>query len=146
MCVLASVSINTPVCSRSNSLELKTFSKDSRIEKYLLRKSFDDGKLLPHCVLWRRKDGFSDGVSSHDRTTSVIIKEYIDDQVTDIEYEENKEKYLFNTPETKEEYHYRKMFELYYPGRSNLIPKYWKPNPKFHGIINEPSGRILESF
>jgi len=34
------------------------------IEKYLLRKAFDKNDLLPKDVLWRKKEGMSDGVSS----------------------------------------------------------------------------------
>ena len=36
------------------------------MEKYLLRKSFED--MLPEEIVWRRKDGFSDGVSSFEKT------------------------------------------------------------------------------
>ena len=35
----------------------------NNIEKYLLRSSFDDKKLLPDNILWRMKEGMSDGVS-----------------------------------------------------------------------------------
>ena len=33
-------------------------------EKYLLRKTFSDKKLIPDEVIWRVKEGMSDGVSS----------------------------------------------------------------------------------
>ena len=36
---------------------------NGKIEKYLLRKAFDNG-LLPDEILWRSKEAFSDGVSS----------------------------------------------------------------------------------
>ena len=50
------------------------------IEKYLLRKAFDGTGLLPPEILWRQKEGFSDGVSSvktslHERLTGFISKE-----------------------------------------------------------------------
>jgi asparagine synthase (glutamine-hydrolysing) len=38
--------------------------KTYKIEKYLLRKAFDVDNLLPKSVLWRVKEGMSDGVSS----------------------------------------------------------------------------------
>lgn len=120
--------------------ELKLFYQKCRIEKYLLRKAFQG--LLPDEVLWRRKDGFSDAVSSLDRPTSTIIKEYIEKQVTEEEYQ--KEKY---SSRSKEIYYYRKIFESIYPARSNLIPGQWMPNPKFYGDkIVDPSGRLLDTF
>ena len=125
--------------------ELKTFDK-SHIEKYLLRKAFADQGLLPHCVLWRKKDGFSDAVSDIDRPTRVIIKEFIDTQISDEEYEKEREKYNHLKPETKEELYYREIFEIHYPGRSSLISRHWRPNPKFYGTVIEPSGRILSTF
>lgn len=41
--------------------EFKKFDKE-RIEKYILRKAFED--LLPPQLVWRRKEAFSDGVST----------------------------------------------------------------------------------
>jgi asparagine synthase (glutamine-hydrolysing) len=43
------------------------------IEKYLLRKSFDYDDLLPKEVLWRVKEGMSDGVSSKTKSWYEII-------------------------------------------------------------------------
>lgn len=34
------------------------------VEKWLLRKAFSNTKLIPESVLWRKKEAFSDGVSS----------------------------------------------------------------------------------
>ena len=45
-------------------------------EKYILRHSFDDQKSLPLEVLWRTKDGLSDGVSSKDKNWYQYIEEY----------------------------------------------------------------------
>ena len=122
--------------------ELKTFYKKCRMEKDLLRRSFEGE--LPSEVLWRKKDGFSDGISDFKRTTSVIMKEYVDAQVSDKEFEERKGKY---GSQTKEQYFYRKIFEEFYPERANLIPEQWMPNKKYYGdIITDPSGRILDTF
>jgi len=122
----------------------KTFYNSIRIEKDLLRKSFIG--ILPNEVLFRRKDGFSDGISSLYRTTHVIIKEYIDKQLTDEQFNIEKHKYKHCPPETKEELFYRNIFTSFYPDRDTLIPKPWRPNPKYYGNILEPSGRILSSF
>jgi asparagine synthase (glutamine-hydrolysing) len=45
------------------------------IEKYLLRKSFDLDDLLPSEVLWRVKEGMSDGVSSKTKSWFEIIQD-----------------------------------------------------------------------
>jgi hypothetical protein len=45
------------------------------IEKYLLRKAFDDKNIIPKSVLWRVKEGMSDGVSSQSRGWFQIIQE-----------------------------------------------------------------------
>jgi asparagine synthase (glutamine-hydrolysing) len=38
--------------------------KTNVYEKYLLRRAFDKLDYLPECVLWRKKEAFSDGISS----------------------------------------------------------------------------------
>ena len=48
-------------------------------EKYLFRKAFDRG-YLPKKVLWRRKEAFSDGVSSKNRSWYQIIEEFVTKQ------------------------------------------------------------------
>jgi asparagine synthase (glutamine-hydrolysing) len=48
--------------ARSVATRFRRPSKD-RCEKWLMRKAFDDGITLPHDVLYRRKEAFSDGVS-----------------------------------------------------------------------------------
>lgn len=127
--------------------ELKTFYKKCRIEKYLLRKAFADQNMLPDEVLWRRKDGFSDGVSSLQRSTHVIMKEYFDKLISDEIFEARRKRYTFNPPETKEALYYREIFEDYYPDRGSLIPGFWLPNPKYYGNkVIEPSGRILDTY
>ncbi len=42
--------------------------KNERIEKYLLRKSFESLNLIPSEVLWRKKEAFSDGVSNQEKS------------------------------------------------------------------------------
>ena len=46
----------------------------NKYEKYLLRKTFEHK--LPEEVVWRRKDGFSDGVSKGSRPWYQIINDY----------------------------------------------------------------------
>lgn len=125
--------------------KLKSFYKKCRIEKYLLRKAFSQMKLLPDEVLWRRKDGFSDAVSAHERPTRVIISEFVDELISDEEFEKQRMRYNYLKPDTKEELYYRSIFTSY-GYDEKLIPGHWRPNPKYYGDIKEPSGRVLDTF
>ena len=67
--------------------DLKMFDGVDRLEKYLLRKAFDDTNLVPNNVLWRRKCAFSDGVSSKKNSWHRILQNFVDSQITDTEFE-----------------------------------------------------------
>ena len=90
-------------------------------EKYLLRKSFEAN--LPEEVAWRRKDGFSDGVSKNDRPWYQIINEY-----TQKNYGMNEKEY------------YMSIFQKYYKGHEKIVPYEWLP--KWIDQTN-PSGRLI---
>ena len=124
--------------------ELKMFN-DTKIEKYLLRKAFQDENLIPDEVLWRRKNGFSDAVSQKSRSWFVIIQEFVDKLVTDEEYLNNKDKYQHCPPRTKEAYFFRKIYTSYYPSNGyHLTPFQWLP--KWSGDIVNPSARFLSCY
>lgn len=91
-------------------------------EKFLLRKSFE-GR-LPDEVIWRRKDGFSDGVSEQKRPWYKIINDYTMKTFT----------------KTEDEY-YMSVFRKYYKGRENIVPYKWLP--KWTNEEN-PSGRLIK--
>ena len=55
-------------------------SKDN-IEKYNIRKAFDKTELLPEEILWRPKEGFSDGLSSVKKSWYESLQEFIETQV-----------------------------------------------------------------
>lgn len=120
---------------------LKKFSRDGRMEKYLFRMAFID--YLPDDILWRRKEAFSDGVSSTERSWFQIIKEFVDAKYTDAEYEEKRMKYEWNRPYDKESLYYREIFEKFYPNMSHLIPYFWR-----HPFTTQldPSARLLTSY
>ena len=61
-----------------------------KIEKCMLRKAFEKDNLLPEEVLWRFKEAFSDGVTVDTRSWHQIIKEFVDTQITDEYFEQNK--------------------------------------------------------
>ena len=110
------------------------------IEKRLLRKAFEKENIIPEEVLWRPKEAFSDGCSSEKRSWHKIIQEYADTIITDIEFNENKDKFSKNPPISKESYWYRKIFESHYPGKGDIIPHYWLPN---WSDQTDPSAREL---
>ena len=111
--------------------------KGERIEKWLLRKSFQNEKLIPDEILWRQKEAFSDGCSSLKKSWYEYIQEYVETKITDEEYENT------NFP-SKEAYYYYKKFKEYYP-ESGLKVIYWQPKyTKEHG--GDPSARKLKSL
>lgn len=89
--------------------ELKMI-KDGRIEKNILREAFDS-KLLED-VLWRQKEQFSDGVG-YGWIDS--IKDYVENQITDEQLKDAENKFPINTPNSKEAYFYRTIFDEYFP-------------------------------
>jgi asparagine synthase (glutamine-hydrolysing) len=113
------------------------------IEKNLLRKSFDNG-LLPDKILWRSKEGMSDGVSSKTKSWYSIIQDYADTLYDDTGFESGQKKYSLNTPQFKEALYFRDIFNKYYPTRDETIPYYWLP--KWSGDIVEPSARVLSVY
>ena len=54
-----------------------------------------------------------------------IIQDRIDVLISDEEFLNNKCKYTHNTPEIKEAYYYRKIFEETFKNRSSILP-YWR--------------------
>lgn len=138
------MSINPKLKMYNPKKNINNRSNKENIEKYLLRKAFDKEKLLPDEVLWRRKEAFSDGCSAKSRSWHTIIQEHIDNKVSDKEFEDNKNKYTHNTPELKESYYYRKIFDKTFPKRDNIIPHFWLP--KWNGDVKDPSARELNNY
>ena len=78
----------------------------NRMEKYTLRKAFDDPEqpYLPKDVLWRQKEQFSDGVG-YGWIDS--LKREAETLVTDLMMKFASSRFPISTPKTKEEYMYR---------------------------------------
>ncbi|HEY3384193.1 MAG TPA: asparagine synthase B [Vicinamibacterales bacterium] len=89
------------------------------IEKYPLRKAFEG--YVPHEVLWRQKEQFSDGVGY---SWINSLKATAEGEVTDGMMRGVNERFPTKTPETKEAYLYRQIFELHFPSASavNCVP------------------------
>ena len=120
------------VCMKMNQRK-----KRGGTEKYVLRKAFEG--YLPDEILWRQKDGMSDAVG-----TNWVdgIKMYAETTVSDSEFMEIRNKSMYhNTPLTKEEALYRKIFWNYYGiDHDHLISEIWRPK---WTSITDPSARLL---
>lgn len=110
------------------------------MEKYLLRKSFQD--ILPKEVTWRKKEGMSDGISSMEKPWYSIIQEESAKLYSDVDL--NNTSFRHNPPKTTEQYHYRLIFEEYYSGRAKFLPHFWMP--KWSGDVDDPSARVLQVY
>lgn len=116
-----------------------------RMEKYLLRKAFEDQQLIPTEVLWRRKEAFSDGVSNAERNTQTIIGEYLA-KTPEWNLDPQDARFTYHLPPPNVETKcYRAIFERYFPGHARWVPKYWMP--KWCGDdVTDPSARALSHY
>ena len=122
------------------------------VEKSLLREAFrvNEGEkpYLPDDVLFRRKEAFSDAVSADKKGESwyETIQQYVEEIITDEEFESNKGSFEWCPPETKEAYYYRKIFTSHFGegnGKSKVIPYLWMP--KWTDAC-DPSARTLTVY
>ena len=120
-----------------------------KMEKWILRKAFED--ILPESVAWRQKEQFSDGVgySWIDTLKEVVEKEITDEQLANAHF-----RFPINTPDTKEAFYYRSIFEQHFPSDaaaqtvpfeasvacSTSVALEWDESFK---NLNEPSGRAV---
>ncbi|MDA8018291.1 MAG: asparagine synthase B [Thermoanaerobaculia bacterium] len=84
-----------------------------RIEKHVLRLAVED--LLPHDVVWRQKEQFSDGVG-YGWIDS--LRALAEEQVSDDELRRAEFRFPRNTPATKEAYLYRSLFAEQFPSEA----------------------------
>ena len=81
-----------------------------RMEKWVVRKAFED--YLPKSVAWRQKEQFSDGVGYSWIDT---LKEVVENAITDDQMINAKFRFPLQTPQNKEEFYYRSIFEEHFP-------------------------------
>lgn len=109
--------------------------KNERIEKYILRKSFEKDNILPNEVLFRNKEAFSDAVSNvNKKLWYQVLKEHIEN----LDFQRKKYEYL--PPIDKESEYYRFLFEKHYPNNFNILHHFWMPN---WINVNNPSAKII---
>lgn len=128
------------------TIDTKLRMPNMGIEKWLLREAFKDDDYLPHSVLYRKKEGFSDGCSSVKKSWYQILQDSLENIYNDNDLELAKHKYPHLTPYTKESLYIRDLFCDYFGnGDVNKIYKYyWLP--KWCGDIKDPSARKLDFY
>jgi len=120
-----------------------------RMEKWVIRKAFED--YIPESVAWRQKEQFSDGVGYSWIDT---LKKMVGEIVTDEQMANAHFRFPIQTPQNKEEFYYRSIFEEHFPSDaaalsvpqeasvacSTKIALEWDEAFK---NMNDPSGRAI---
>jgi asparagine synthase (glutamine-hydrolysing) len=120
-----------------------------RMEKWVVRKAFED--MLPESVAWRQKEQFSDGVGYSWIDT---LKEVVDAEVSDEQLANAHFRYPIQTPQNKEEFYYRSIFETHFPSDAAALCVPQEPSVACSTKIalewddafknmNDPSGRAV---
>lgn len=95
-----------------------------RPEKFILREAFDtpEDPYLPHDVLWRQKEQFSDGVGYNWNDT---LKAVAEAEISDLQMKFASKRFTVSPPATKEEYFYREIFSKHFPSPSaaKMVPQ-----------------------
>jgi asparagine synthase (glutamine-hydrolysing) len=129
-------------------------------EKYLLRSSFKDiyfqdhlkRQILPDEILWRKKEAFSDGVSSHGRSLFTILQEKIAEKLNKVQekrqtislsYEQDNAHWIFEPNIETEKLYYRQIFDKEFPNLAHILPYFWMPR---YTNATDPSARTLELY
>jgi asparagine synthase (glutamine-hydrolysing) len=117
--------------------------RKGRPEKYILRKAFDTPKkpFLPHDILWRQKEQFSDGVGY---SWIDSLRDKANEVVSDEAFKQAAKRWPVDTPKTKEAYWYRDIFERHFPSdaAAKTVVR-WIPRADW-GCPEDPSGRAQE--
>ena len=120
-----------------------------RMEKWVIRKAFE--KYLPESVAWRQKEQFSDGVGYDWIDT---LKEMVNEAVTDEQMANAHFRFPAQTPQNKEEFYYRSIFEEHFPSETAAlcvpsVPSVACSTPvalewdEAFKNMNDPSGRAV---
>ena len=139
------------VAMRLNPKDKMVTAHEPKIEKWILRKAFED--LLPESITWRQKEQFSDGVGY---SWIDSLKEVANQEVTDEMMKNSKFRFPLNTPQNKEEYRYRTIFEEHFPSETAAatvpsVPSVACSTPialewdEAFKNANDPSGRAVLS-
>ena len=108
--------------------------KFTTLEKYVLRQSFQNN-YLPNKILYRKKEGFSDGVGGMKKPFYKHIQEYIK--------KHNKDRQEYFDDDELEKIYYYYIYKSYY--QYEPIPHYWMPKWQDEKL-RDPSGRKIKIF
>lgn len=132
------------------SMDPKIRCPQNGVEKWLLRESFSEkidpvtGKeYLPHDVVWRKKEAFSDGVSAVGQSWHECLDDYGERQMPVNIFCPEYDGYDHYNIGSKEGLLYIAMFERFYPNHGHLIPYKWMPK---WVKTDDPSARTLEIY
>ena len=101
-------------------------------EKKFLREAFVG--MLPDVILWRKKEAFSDGVSSLQRSWFSIIQDSIPPYIQD--------KYNMENPDcTQEQFYYKTLYDSLFS--VDLHQYFWMPK---YSLSQDCSARTLENY
>ncbi|KAF3283399.1 asparagine synthetase [Orbilia oligospora] len=118
---------------------------NGRIEKWVLRAAFDTSSepeaepFLPRDILWRQKEQFSDGVGYG---WIDALKDTAASVVSDEDFAKRGELWESDTPDTKEAYWYRQMFDEQFPKQCASTVMRWTPT---WSKQSDPSGRAIST-
>ncbi|XP_048849936.1 asparagine synthetase [glutamine-hydrolyzing] [Brienomyrus brachyistius] len=113
------------------------------VEKHLLRDAFKGLNLIPDDILWRRKEAFSDGMTSMKKSWYSSLQDHLESEVNDMQLENATKTFPYNPPRTKEAFYYRQVFEKHFPGRAEWLSHYWMPR---WIKATDPSARTLSIY
>lgn len=99
-----------------------------RTEKEFMRRAISSSDLLPSTIVWRKKEAFSDGVSSPQNSWYLIIQQHLKD-------------YTNRSDLTNEKSYYMDLFIHSFGRNTHVIPYYWMPR---FVESNDPSARTLK--
>jgi asparagine synthase (glutamine-hydrolysing) len=105
---------------------------NGRMEKYFVRGTFEG--FLPTEILWRKKEAFSDGVSSQEKSWYKCIQERVETKISDEIFSEH-------FP-SKEAMYYKLIFDKLFPTYHYNLP-YWLPR---WSDSRDPSARTLSVY
>ena len=132
-------------------ISFRNHNNQKQIEKFILRNSFSPNNflnhngsdLLPSEILWRKKEAFSDGVSSPGNSLYQILQKKIAMKLNEDNLVSSGALPEYEADINTEKYYYKTIFESKFTNRLNILPYYWMP--KYTNAI-VPSARTLQFY